>query len=73
MKDKTHFNFRLHVWDAAGNSIIEQLAALDDHAMAVAAYEAAVEAQPKDWIMCARARVWWRRIGMTSRAQCIER
>jgi hypothetical protein len=34
------------VWDAAGDNLVEQLADLDDYAMAVAAYWAAVERRP---------------------------
>jgi hypothetical protein len=30
MKTKTHFAFRIDTWDEAGNSIIEQLASLED-------------------------------------------
>jgi len=36
--------------DAAGNNIVEPLGGLDDYAMAVAAYWAAVENRPKDKI-----------------------
>jgi hypothetical protein len=46
MKTKTYFAFRIDVWDGDGNNIIEQLAGLDDHTMAVAAYWAAVAAMP---------------------------
>jgi len=31
MKTKTYFAFRIDVWDANGNNIIEHLAGLDDH------------------------------------------
>jgi hypothetical protein len=59
MKTKTHFAFRIDVWDAAGDNLIEHLAALDDYGTAVAAYWAAVERRPKDKItlrhgICAR-------------------
>jgi uncharacterized membrane protein len=50
MKTKTHFAFRIDVWDAAGDNIVEQLAGLDDHAMAVAAYAVAAAARPRDKI-----------------------
>jgi hypothetical protein len=50
MKTKTHFAFRVDVWDAEGNNLVEHLAGLDDHAMAVAAYWAAVVAKPKEKI-----------------------
>jgi hypothetical protein len=50
MKTKTYFAFRIDVWDGAGNNIIEHLAGLDDHAMAVAAYWAAIPAKPNEMI-----------------------
>jgi hypothetical protein len=48
MKTKTHFAFRIDAWGAEGNNIVERLAGLDVHAMAVAAYWAAVAAKPKE-------------------------
>jgi hypothetical protein len=48
MKTKTHFAFRVDVWDTDGNNIVEHLAGLDDHAMAVAPI--AVVAKPKEKI-----------------------
>jgi len=50
MKTKTYFAFRIDAWDGAGNEIVEHLAGLDDHSMAVAAYWAAVAAKPKEKI-----------------------
>jgi hypothetical protein len=50
MKTKTHFAFRIDVWDSAGNGIAEHLAGLEDYAMAVAAYWAAIQSRPKDKI-----------------------
>jgi len=50
MKRKTHFAFNIDVWDANGINIIEHLSGLDDFLMAVAAYEAAVSAKPKEKI-----------------------
>jgi hypothetical protein len=50
VKTKTHFAFRIDIWDAEGNNLIEHLAGLDDHMMAVAAYWAAVAAKPKEKI-----------------------
>jgi hypothetical protein len=47
MKIKTH---RIDVWDDAGDNLVEHLAGLDDYAMTVAAYWAAVENRPKDKI-----------------------
>jgi hypothetical protein len=50
MKTNTYFAFRIDIWDAAGNSIVEHVAGLDDHGMAVAAYWALVAAKPKEKI-----------------------
>jgi hypothetical protein len=50
MKTKTYFAFRIDAWDGTGNNIVEHLAGLDNHAMAVAAYWAAVAEKPKDKI-----------------------
>jgi hypothetical protein len=50
MKTKTYFAFRIDIWDDTGNNLVEQLAGLDDYAMAVAAYWAAVENRPRDKI-----------------------
>ena len=50
MKTKTYFAFRIDVWDDTGNNLVEHLAGLDDYAMAVAAYWAAVENRSKDKI-----------------------
>jgi len=50
MKTKTHFAFRIDVWDGAGDNLVEHLGGLDDYAMAVAAYWEAVANRPKDKI-----------------------
>jgi hypothetical protein len=50
MKTKTYFAFRIDVWDSPGDSLTEHLAGLDDYAMAVAAYWAAIQSRPKDKI-----------------------
>jgi hypothetical protein len=50
MKTKTYFAFRIDVWDSSGNGIAEHLAGLEDYAMAVAAYWAAIQSRPKDKI-----------------------
>jgi hypothetical protein len=42
MKTKTHFQFRLDLWDAAGENIVEHVAGLDDFDIATAAYRAAL-------------------------------
>jgi hypothetical protein len=50
MKTKTYFAFRIDVWDSSGDSFSEHLAGLEDYAMAVAAYWAAIQSRPKDKI-----------------------
>jgi hypothetical protein len=42
MKTKTHFAFRVDIWDDAGDSIVEHVAAVDDFEVAEATYRAAV-------------------------------
>jgi hypothetical protein len=42
MKTKTHFAFRVDVWDDTGDSIIEHVAGVDDFEVAEAAYRAAI-------------------------------
>jgi hypothetical protein len=49
-KTKTHFAFRIDVWDAAGDNVVDHLAGLDDYLMAAAAYRAATENKPSDKI-----------------------
>ena len=49
-KTKTYFAFRVDVWDATGDNLIEHLAGVEDYAMAVAAYWAAIQNRPKDKI-----------------------
>jgi hypothetical protein len=46
MKTKTHFAFRVDVWDDAGNSIVEHVAGVDDFEVAEATYRAAVARWP---------------------------
>jgi len=46
MKTKTYFAFRVDVWDSAANSIVEQIAGVDDFEVAVATYRAAVARWP---------------------------
>jgi len=46
MKTKTHFAFRIDIWDATGNSIIEHVAGVDDFEVAVTTYWAAVARWP---------------------------
>jgi hypothetical protein len=47
MKTKTHFAFRIDVWDDAGLSIVEYVAGVEDFEVAEAAYRAAVARWPK--------------------------
>jgi hypothetical protein len=36
MKTKTHFAFRVDIWDAAGDSILEHVAGVEDYQVALA-------------------------------------
>jgi hypothetical protein len=42
MKTKTHFAFRVDIWDDTGDSIVEHVAGVDDFEVAEATYRAAV-------------------------------
>jgi hypothetical protein len=46
MKTKTHFAFRVDVWDDTGDSIVEHVAGVDDFEVAEATYRAAVARWP---------------------------
>jgi hypothetical protein len=46
MKTKTIFAFRVDIWDAAGDSIVDHVAGIDDFETAVATYWAAVRRWP---------------------------
>jgi hypothetical protein len=46
MKTKTHFAFRVDIWDADANSIVEHVAGVDDFEVAEATYRAAVARWP---------------------------
>lgn len=48
MKTKTYFAFRIDVWDSSGDNLAEHLAGVEDYAMAVAAYWAAIQSRPKE-------------------------
>jgi hypothetical protein len=41
MKTKTHFAFRIDIWDNDGGSIVEHVAGVDDFEVTVATYWAA--------------------------------
>jgi hypothetical protein len=47
VKTKTHFSFRVDVWDDAGDNIVEHVAGIDDFETAVATYWAALRRWPK--------------------------
>jgi hypothetical protein len=46
MKTKTYFAFCVDIWDAAGDSIVEHVAGVDDFEVAEATYRAAVMRWP---------------------------
>jgi hypothetical protein len=47
MKTKTHFAFRVDIWDDTGDSIVEHVAGVDDFEVAEATYRAAVAREPR--------------------------
>jgi hypothetical protein len=51
MKTKTHFAFRVDIWDDAGDSIVEHVAGVDDFEVAEATYRAAIARWPMAWLM----------------------
>ena len=64
MKTKTHFAFRVDIWDDTSDSIVEHVAGVDDFEVA--------EGRPtgRRWRAgrrpgsgCGRARGWWNEIG----------
>jgi hypothetical protein len=46
LKTKTHFAFRVDIWDDTGDNIVEHVAGVDDFEVAVATYRAAVARWP---------------------------
>ena len=46
MTTKTYFAFRVDVWDSAANSVVEQIAVVDDFEVAEATFRAAVARWP---------------------------
>jgi hypothetical protein len=46
MKTKTHFAFRVDIWDDTGDSILEHVAGIEDFDVAEATYRAAVARWP---------------------------
>jgi hypothetical protein len=45
-KTRTHFNFRIDIWTANGESIVEHVAGIEDYQIALATYRAACERWP---------------------------
>jgi len=50
MKTKTYFAFRVDIWDATGDNIVEHVAGVDDLEVAEATYRAAVARWPAERI-----------------------
>jgi hypothetical protein len=46
MKTKTHFAFRVDIWDDRGGSIVEHVAGVEDYQVALATFRAACERWP---------------------------
>jgi hypothetical protein len=46
VKTKTHFAFRVDIWDDTGDSIVEHVAGVDEFEVAVVTYWAAVTRWP---------------------------
>ena len=46
MTTRTHFAFRIDLWDPAGSSVMEHIAGVKDFQIAQATYRAAVERWP---------------------------
>jgi hypothetical protein len=57
MKTKTHFAFRVDIWDDTGDSIVEMPLVVDDFEVAEATYLAAVARWPAARITRRQARV----------------
>ena len=43
---RTHFTFRIDLWNPDGESIVEHIAGVEDYQVALATYRAAVERWP---------------------------
>jgi hypothetical protein len=46
VKTKTHFTFRVDIWDDTGNSIVEHVGGVEDYQVALVTYRAACERWP---------------------------
>jgi hypothetical protein len=51
MKTKTHFAFRVDIWDDTGDGIVEHVAGVDDFEVAEATWLAAVKRWPREVII----------------------
>ena len=51
---RTQFQYRIDLWDDAGDNIVEQVASLEDFAVAQAAYDRACRRWPKTVITLRR-------------------
>jgi len=51
LKTKTHFRFRIALWDANAGTILAHVAGIDDLEMAMAAYRAALTRWPNSRVI----------------------
>jgi hypothetical protein len=51
MKNKTHFQFRLQVWDANGDNVVEHVIGTDDFAVAQSIYRGALMRWPNSRVI----------------------
>jgi hypothetical protein len=51
MKHKTHFQFRVDIWDVVGGEIFQHIVGVDDFEVATATYQAAIKRWPAARIM----------------------
>jgi hypothetical protein len=58
MKTKTHFAFRIDIWDDTGDSVVEHVAVVDDFEVAEATYRAVVVRWPLARITLRQERGW---------------
>jgi hypothetical protein len=58
VKTKTHFAFRVNIWDDTGDSIVEHVAGVDDFEVAEATYRAAVARWPAARITLRQGSGW---------------
>jgi hypothetical protein len=48
VKTRTNFSFRIDIWTADGESIVEHIAGVEDYQVALATYHAACERWPRN-------------------------